>query len=114
MYLKGTIMDEAFYIQLGGVIEAHQNRAFLRDKAKATVKEVDTARKDLAHFGGFEDCGSSYEGYHSEAQGAHKQSVLMKTAAEKNFKAKKLAFVEAFGAPARAALKERLGVEIET
>ncbi len=104
-------MSEAFYIQLGGVLEAHANRAFLREKTKSTVKAVETARRDLIHFGGFEDCGSAYEGYHAEAKGAHTQAVAMKVSAEKNYKAKKMAFIEAFGDPARAALAERLGVE---
>lgn len=94
-------MDEMqIWIDLGGVLEAHRHRAFLREKAKKSSDRVEGSRNDLSRWGMFEDCGDSYQSAHDEANGYHNAVVNLKVSAEKNFKKAKLTFLETY--PGRA------------
>lgn len=92
--------DSQIWIDLGAILEAHRNRAFLRERAKKTKEDRNTASADLARWGIFEDCGSSYESTKAKADGSHNAVVDLKVGFEKNFKKLKLTFLETY--PGRA------------
>lgn len=96
-------MDEMqIWIDLGGVLEAHKNRAYRREQAKKSRDEAQQAKKQASRWGMFEDCGDSYQSASDEAEGCHQATWNAKVDAEKNFKKLKLTFLETY--PGRAEL----------
>ena len=86
--------DAAFH--LGMVMAAHNNRAFCRAHCTAAMAAKVEARKDLSDFGGYADCGPSYEASHAEAQGRSNEAIRAKISAEKFYRKMKLDFIAAY------------------
>lgn len=83
-------------LSLGRVVECYAARAKARIDLKTEKDALDRAREDEARFGGFEDCGSSYQASLSEAQGAFGVRLSHKISAEKRYKATRLTFGETY------------------
>lgn len=105
-------MDAEFYIALGGVLEAYAQRTFAREAPKAAARALESAKAQEGHFGMFADCGDFYREETAEAKGVMAAAVRNKIAAEKRFKALKLAFFETYRGVGRRELAARLGPQI--
>lgn len=98
-------MSEKMYVEMGRLMEAHSNRAFSRERAKATAQAVKAAEADRRQFGCFEDCGDAYETWLVDAKSAHAESVRAKVSSEKRFKSLRLGFEETFGEDGKRAFE---------
>jgi len=65
---------------------------WLRKEIRKAKKELESAKKDRAEFGMYEDCGDSYEGNVIEAQSALDTLIRIKIKTERY--AKKLKYQE--------------------
>lgn len=104
-------LDTDFYIMLGGVIEAYHNRAFVRAQIDAAQAETRSAQADVRSFGMYEDCGDGYQEDYAAAKAVEAYAIKMKVKAEKHFKARKMAFFEAYPHHGKAVLRKHISTE---
>ncbi len=87
-------LPKDFLIAAGRVVEAFRNRAHRRRCAFSAKAAVETARESHRWFGGYEDCGSFYETQLAIAEAEFQTAVSEKIAAEKRYKALRLALLQ--------------------
>lgn len=88
-------------IDIGKVLEARSSKLFLAKKYKENYKNAEenfkSAERNVAIFGMYEDCGSSYEMSYENARGsleASRASLSLVISFEKHFKKLKHEFIE--------------------
>jgi hypothetical protein len=84
------------YIEMGRVLEAHNNRFYLREKNRKQAPKVASAQREYHAMGMFEDCGSFYETCYTEAKAEASAALEAKIKGEKHFKKLKLTFAETY------------------
>lgn len=80
--------------ELVGVAKAHGVRATARLRAKQAKAAIEPAEKELAHYGGFADCGDFYQSLVDEAKGVFNAAVSSEISAEKAYKKARLTAIE--------------------
>jgi len=84
------------YVEMGRVLEAHNNRAYVRHKIDPLLKELTEAKTNRRDFGHYEDCGDSYHDRVRVVETEVQEAVTRKIEAEKYFRKLKLTFIEKY------------------
>jgi mevalonate kinase len=84
------------YIEIGRVLEAHNNRFYVRQKNRQNPSNVDVALRDYHNFGMYEDCGDFYKEEYERAKENARTFLSMKVSAEKHYKKMYLTFKETY------------------
>jgi hypothetical protein len=83
--------------ELGHIVnvsKAYGVRADARARAKEAKTALGHAEQEQRRFGGFEDCGDSYNSMLDEAKGVFSAAVSSEIASEKAFKKARLTAIE--------------------
>lgn len=84
------------YLEMGRVLDAHNQRHWMRGKLRAVAPNVERARKELNDFGMYADCGTFYTGEYESAKAVAQEYLSLKISIEKYFKKLKLTFMETY------------------
>ena len=79
---------------LVNVAKAYGVRADARMRAKDAKVDVEKAEREYRHYGGFADCGDSYQSALDEAKGVMSAAVSSEIKSEKAFKRARLTAIE--------------------
>jgi hypothetical protein len=98
--------------KLNQLVATYERRVTCRRKAAQYAPNLETARRDYAEWGHFDDCGPSYEQEYREAQAKVEEWIPAKIASEKMHKRASHEFLEAGATPEQLNEATRLLVQI--
>jgi hypothetical protein len=87
-------ISEVELVALISVAKAYGVRSVARSRAKEAKTAKERARKELSHYGGFADCGDSYQSSYDEASGVFDAAVSAEISSEKAYKKARLTAIE--------------------